>query len=167
MSQSQGANAIPPHLAAQMTPEVRIFVDTLLLRIMALERAVAKLCDLIAALEGLVNHTPRNSAKPPATEHPNAKGGRGQSESPRQPVSQTFPLIDRIHRRMHLWQCGDDHEVDEYLDEHGLRRHELFRRVLPSLIEISKPGSGKHSLLENLSNLIGVVRQAPQGAGTF
>ncbi len=45
--------------------------------------------------------------------------------------------------------------VDEYLGEHGLRRHELFRRVLQSLIELSKAGSEERSLLESLSNHIG------------
>jgi hypothetical protein len=45
--------------------------------------------------------------------------------------------------------------VDEYLDEHGLRRHELFRRVLQSLIERSKAGSEERSLLETPSNHIG------------
>jgi hypothetical protein len=56
---------------------------------------------------------------------------------------------------MHLWKGGDVHKVDEYLDEHGLRRHELFRRVLQSLIELSKAGSEERSLLESLSNHIG------------
>ena len=40
-------------------------------------------------------------------------------------------------------------------DEHGLRRHELFRRVLQSLIELSKAGGEERSLLESLSNHIG------------
>ena len=44
------------------------------------------------------------------------------------PGGRPVPLIDRIHRLMHLWKAGDVHKVDEYLDEHGLRRHELFRR---------------------------------------
>jgi hypothetical protein len=36
-----------------------------------------------------------------------------------------------------------------------MRRHELFRRVLQSLIELSKPGSDERSLLESLGNHIG------------
>ncbi len=71
------------------------------------------------------------------------------------PGGRPVPLIDRIHRLMQLWKNGDVHKVDEYLDEHGLRRHELCRRVLQSLIELSKPSSEERSLLESLSNHIG------------
>lgn len=67
-----------------------------------------------------------------------------------------MPLIDRIHRLMQLWKGGDLHKVDEYLDEHGLRRHELFRRVLQSLIELARAGGDERSLLESLSNHVGV-----------
>ena len=64
-----------------------------------------------------------------------------------------MPLIDRIHRVMHLWKDGDVHKVDEYLDEHALRRHELFKRVVQSLIELS--ANSERSLLESISNHIG------------
>jgi adenine-specific DNA methylase len=77
------------------------------------------------------------------------------------PGGRPVPLVDRIHRLMHLWKGGDVHKVDEYLDEHGLRRHELFRRVLQSLIELSKPGSEERSLLESLSNHVG-AKGAPR-----
>lgn len=80
---------------------------------------------------------------------------RGRSMGYEAPGGRPVPLIDRIHRLMHLWKAGDVHKVDEYLDEHGLRRHELFRRVLQSLIELSKAASEERSLLENLSNHIG------------
>lgn len=68
------------------------------------------------------------------------------------PGGQPVPLIDRIHRLMHLWRAGDVLKVDEYLDEHGLRRQELFRRLLQSLIELSPAGSDERALLESLSN---------------
>jgi putative DNA methylase len=71
------------------------------------------------------------------------------------PGGQPIPLIDRIHRLMHLWRAGDVLKVDEYLDEHSLRRHELFRRLLQSLIELSPAGSDERSLLESLSNHVG------------
>ena len=71
------------------------------------------------------------------------------------PGGKPIPLIDRIHRLMHLWKAGDVHKVDEYLDEHGLRRQELFARVIQSLIELSDTGSSERSLLESLSNHIG------------
>jgi len=80
---------------------------------------------------------------------------RGRSMGYEAPGGRPVPLIDRIHRLMLVWKGGDVHKVDEYLDEHGLRRHELFRRVLQSLIELSKPGSEERSLLESLSNHIG------------
>ncbi len=80
---------------------------------------------------------------------------RGRSMGYEAPGGRPVPLIDRIHRLMLLWKAGDVHKVDEYLDEHGLRRHELFRRVLQSLIELSKAGSEERSLLESLSNHIG------------
>jgi len=68
------------------------------------------------------------------------------------PGGQPVPLIDRIHRLMHLWRAGDLLKVDEYLDEHGLRRQELFKRLLQSLIELSPVGNGERTLLESLSN---------------
>src|SRR5581483_2230654 len=71
------------------------------------------------------------------------------------PGGRPVPLVDRIHRLMHLWRAGDVHKVDAYFDEHGLRRHELFRRVLQSMIELAKAGSEERSLLESFSNHIG------------
>jgi hypothetical protein len=70
------------------------------------------------------------------------------------PHGKPVPLIDRIHRLMHLWRAGDLHKVDEYLDENGLRRHDLFRRLLQSVIELSPQGSEERSLLESISNHI-------------
>ena len=71
------------------------------------------------------------------------------------PNGRSVPLIDRVHRLMHLWKAGDVHRVDEYLDEHGMRRHELFKRLVQSLIELSEAASDERSLLESLSNHIG------------
>lgn len=86
------------------------------------------------------------------------------------PSGQPIPLIDRIHRLMHLWRTGDVIKVDEYLDEHGLRRQELFRRLLQSLIELSPGGSDERALLESLSNHVqakGAKREDPQVPITF
>src|SRR6185369_15235204 len=69
------------------------------------------------------------------------------------PEGKAVPLIDRIHRVMHLWKDGDVQRVDEYLDQHALRRNELFRRVVQSLIELST--NSERSLLESISNHIG------------
>ena len=71
------------------------------------------------------------------------------------PSGKPVPLIDRVHRLMHLWKAGDVHKVDEYIDDCGLRRHELFKRLLQSLIELSPVGSDERSVLESLSNHIG------------
>lgn len=69
------------------------------------------------------------------------------------PEGKAVPLIDRIHRVMHLWKDGDVQKVDEYLDQHALRRNELFKRVVQSLIELSS--NSERSLLESISNHIG------------
>ncbi len=45
-------------------------------------------------------------------------------------------------------------KVDDYLDSNGLRRQELFKRVLQSLVELSPRGSEERSLLESISNHI-------------
>jgi adenine-specific DNA methylase len=71
------------------------------------------------------------------------------------PSGKPVPLIDRAHCLMHLWRAGDLHKVDEYLDGNGLRRQELFKRLLQSLIELSPQGSEERSLLESISNHIG------------
>ncbi|MGQ4808531.1 hypothetical protein NKDENANG_01914 [Candidatus Entotheonellaceae bacterium PAL068K] len=89
---------------------------------------------------------------------------RGRSMGYEAPGSRPVPLIDRIHRLMHLWKGGDAHKVDAYLDDHGLRRHELFLRVVQSLIELAKPGSEERSLLESLSNHIGAKGVRPTEA---
>lgn len=66
-----------------------------------------------------------------------------------------IPIIDRIHRLMHLWREGDVRKVDDYLDEYALRGHELFVQVIQSLIELSDRGSEERSLLESLSSHLG------------
>jgi adenine-specific DNA methylase len=78
------------------------------------------------------------------------------------PGGKPIPLIDRIHRMMHLWKEGDVNKVDEYLDEYSLRKHELFKRLLQSLIELSQHGSDERTLMEKISNHIqgkGAVRE--------
>jgi len=78
------------------------------------------------------------------------------------PGGQPVPLIDRIHRLMHLWRAGDVLKVDEYLDDHGLRRQEFFRRLLQSLIELSPAGSDERTLLESLSNHVQAKGAKPE-----
>lgn len=86
------------------------------------------------------------------------------------PGGKPIPFIDRVHCLMHLWKGGDLHKVDEYLDENGLRRQELFRRLLQSIIELSAHGSEERSLLESISNHIqarGAVRDDRQSKIVF
>ncbi len=71
------------------------------------------------------------------------------------------PLIDQVHRLMHLWKTGDVVKVDEYLDQRGLRRHRLFHQLLQALIELAPPGSDERSLLESISNHIATRGLAP------
>ncbi len=52
----------------------------------------------------------------------------------------TAPLIDQIHRIMHLWKAGDVQRVDSYLEDQGLRHNPLFPRVLQALIETGPQG---------------------------
>jgi putative DNA methylase len=84
--------------------------------------------------------------------------GMGYEASSGKPI----PLIDRVHRLMHLWRAGDAHRVDEYLDDNGLRRQELFRRLVQSLIELSERGSEERALLESLSNHIQAKGAMPE-----
>jgi putative DNA methylase len=64
------------------------------------------------------------------------------------------PLIDQVHRLMHLWRAGDVVRVDEYIDERGLRRSAIFHHLLQALIELAPTGSEERSLLESISNHI-------------
>ncbi|MDY0169811.1 MAG: hypothetical protein RBS80_24925, partial [Thermoguttaceae bacterium] len=84
---------------------------------------------------------------------------RGKSLGYEAPQGKAVPLIDRIHRVMHLWKEGDLHKVDEYLDQHALRRHELFKRVVQSLVELST--NRERSLLESISTHIGAKGARP------
>jgi adenine-specific DNA methylase len=88
------------------------------------------------------------------------------------PSGKPIPLIDRVHRLMHLWKSGDVHKVDEYLDDNGLRRQELFKRLVQSLIELSRKAGESEELkiLESLSNHVqakGATKQDGQGTIAF
>ena len=80
---------------------------------------------------------------------------KGKSLGFEAPGGKPIPLIDRVHCLMHLWKAGDLSKVDGYLDGNGLRRHELFKRLLQSLIELSPHGSEERSLMESISNHVG------------
>jgi putative DNA methylase len=64
----------------------------------------------------------------------------------------TSPLIDKVHRLMHLWRAGDVLKVDEYLDIYGLGYNTLFGQLLQALIELAPAQSEERALLESISN---------------
>jgi adenine-specific DNA methylase len=77
------------------------------------------------------------------------------------PGGRPVPLIDQIHRLLHLWKAGDVVKVDEYLDAKGLRRNALFQQILQALIELARTGSDERSLLESISNHVVARGLAP------
>ena len=77
---------------------------------------------------------------------------RGRSLGLESPGGRPAPLIDQIHKLMHLWRAGDQVRVDEYLDSRGLQRNALFHQLLQALIELAPAGSDERAILEALSN---------------
>ena len=76
-----------------------------------------------------------------------------------------WPLIDQVHKLMHLWRAGDQVKVDDYLDTCGLQRNALFNQILQALMELADAGSDERSILEALSNHVappGDVRASHQ-----
>lgn len=69
--------------------------------------------------------------------------------------SREIPLIDQVHRLMHLWKSGDLSKVNDYLDLRGTRRNPLFHQLLQALIELASAGSEERSLMESISNHVG------------
>jgi len=74
-----------------------------------------------------------------------------------------MPMIDQIHRLMHLWKAGDVVKVDDYLRERGLRRNVLFGQVLQSLIELSQ--GDERAMLESISNHVAARRASRPPTG--
>ena len=62
------------------------------------------------------------------------------------------PLIDQVHRLMHLWRAGDQAKVDDYVDARGLQSNALFSQILQALIELAASGSEERAILEAISN---------------
>ncbi|NMB74979.1 MAG: DUF1156 domain-containing protein [Myxococcales bacterium] len=61
-----------------------------------------------------------------------------------------LPLIDALHRMMHLWSAGDTNRLKDYADEQGLKQNELFWTVAQAVLETSDPKSRERTLLEAL-----------------
>ena len=77
---------------------------------------------------------------------------RGRSLGLEAPGGRPAPLIDQVHKLMHLWRAGDQVRVNEYLDGRGLQRNALFHQLLQALIELASAGSDERAVLEALSN---------------
>ena len=77
---------------------------------------------------------------------------RGRSLGLEAPGGRPAPLIDQVHRLMHLWRAGDQVRVNEYLDGRGLQRNPMFHQLLQALIELAPTGSDERAVLEALSN---------------
>ncbi|HEY3319915.1 MAG TPA: DUF1156 domain-containing protein [Planctomycetota bacterium] len=83
------------------------------------------------------------------------------------PGGRPAPLIDQVHRLMHLWKSGEEAKVNEYLDEKGLRHHALFNQLLQALIELAAEGSEERALLEAISNHVAARGMAPKRQDTL
>ncbi len=88
------------------------------------------------------------------------------TQPPEQTIaSRAIPLIDQVHRLMHLWRAGDQVRVDQYLEDRGLRRSQLFQQLLQALVELSPEASDERSVLESIMNHVrglGAATVAPQ-----
>ena len=61
-------------------------------------------------------------------------------------------VIDCLHKLMQLWKSGDRRQVDRYLEQRGLWRHELFARLAQAVLELAEGGSEERSILESIQN---------------
>ena len=77
---------------------------------------------------------------------------RGRNLGVQAPGGGPIPLIDQVHKLMHLWREGEQVKVDDYLDTRGLQRNALFHQLLQALIELASVDSEERSILEALSN---------------
>ncbi len=91
-------------------------------------------------------------------------GRKGKNLGYEGPGGRPAPLIDQIHRLMHLWRAGDVAAVDDYLEARGLRRNALFGQLLQALIELAQTGSEERALLESISNHLAARGGTPQRA---
>ena len=113
--------------------------------------------------EGAGSDDPANDADETVTGADDTGGGakvklkhwnrrQGRNLGRESPGGTPAPLIDQIHRLMHMWRTGDQVKVNDYLSTHGLQRNILFNQILQALIELSEAGSDERSILEALSN---------------
>ena len=86
---------------------------------------------------------------------------RGQSLGEASSSGTPPPLIDCLHKLMQLWKDGDRRRVDGYLEQRGLRRHELFARLTQAVLELAEGGSEERSILESIQNHLRAMGASP------
>ncbi|MGF1615147.1 MAG: hypothetical protein ACFCVA_14895 [Gammaproteobacteria bacterium] len=76
------------------------------------------------------------------------------------------PLIDQVHKLMHLGQAGDVAKANDCLDRRGLRRSPIFAQLIQALIEKSRDEgqNDECSILERLANHLRSIGSARQAA---
>ena len=67
-------------------------------------------------------------------------------------LAPSAPMVDKVHRLLHLWTKGDVSAVNEFVDDHGLKDSNLFQKVLQAIIELAD--GQERSRLESISNHI-------------
>ena len=53
---------------------------------------------------------------------------------------------------MHLWKAGDETKLNDYLDERGLWKNEIFASVVQAVLEMAERESAERALLEKVQN---------------
>ena len=76
---------------------------------------------------------------------------RSRSLGEPSPSGGSPPLIDCLHRLMHLWKAGEQSRVDAYLEARGLWNHDLFRQVVQAVLDLAE-SSDERSILESIQN---------------
>ena len=59
-----------------------------------------------------------------------------------------LPMVDVVHRLMHLWAAGNLDALATYAAEKGLRSNDLFWEVAQAALEMAAPKSRERALLE-------------------
>ena len=75
--------------------------------------------------------------------------------------------IDCLHKLMQLWKSGDRRQVDRYLEQRGLWRHEFFARITQAVLELAEGGSEERSILESIQNHLRAMDIGPSRQRAF
>jgi len=59
-----------------------------------------------------------------------------------------LPMVDVLHRLMHLWAAGNLDALNDYATEKGLPHNDLFWAVAQAVLEMADPKSRERTLLE-------------------